>query len=559
MSLSNLRIFPLLASGFAAVIVLTVVLGIVGISNVSSISELTAKLYRHPYAVSTATLEANGNIIAMHRGMKDVALAADSAAIDAAAKTVDAYEEKVFANFALLKERFLGDAITLERTLKAIQDWRPIRQEVIRLMHEGRKADAAAITRGKGAAQVELINKEMGALLASAREKAEAFNTNAEQQSASAITLLVAVQVAVVVVALGIAIAITRSIAGRLGALRDTMARLADQDFSVAIPFTDRRNEFGEVARTVQVFKDNMITARRLEAEKQEEQQREIARAARRAELTQEFEAVITRTLTAVSGTVQQVHVMSDGLNATADQTTRQSAAVATAAEQASANVQTVATASEELSATVAEISRRIEESTRISREAVDGIQNTDTTMTSLETAAQKIGEIVNLINNIASQTNLLALNATIEAARAGEAGKGFAVVAGEVKSLASQTAKATEEIANYIDAIQNTTRTAVNSIKEVGGTIGQVDTVLSSIASAVEQQNAATQEISRNVQEAAQGNTEVSRNIADVSKAAGSTGTMASDMLTVANELMDEAGSLRSEVERFLENVRAA
>ncbi|MCC7168208.1 MAG: methyl-accepting chemotaxis protein, partial [Rhodospirillales bacterium] len=211
------------------------------------------------------------------------------------------------------------------------------------------------------------------------------------------------------------------------------------------------------------------------------------------------------------------------------------------------------------LNSSTAEIGRRVSETTRITAEAVEGIHQTDKTVSSLDVAAQKIGEIVSLINDIASQTNLLALNATIEAARAGEAGKGFAVVANEVKSLANQTARATGEIGQQVADIQSATRAAVDSIKSVGSTVDQVNTVVASIAAALEQQNAATRDIVRNVEEASSGNQSVAANVGSIRQAAEQTGEMADAMFKVADELMGEAKTLQSEVVSFLRNVRAA
>jgi methyl-accepting chemotaxis protein len=255
--------------------------------------------------------------------------------------------------------------------------------------------------------------------------------------------------------------------------------------------------------------------------------------------------------------TVRQVHSSSDGLQNTAVLASQQGAAVATAAEQSASNVNTVAAAAEQMGASVQEIARQISTTVAIAADAVAGAQRANATMSSLDESARRIGEVVDLIKTIASQTNLLALNATIEAARAGEAGKGFAVVAGEVKGLANQTSKATEEISAQIGAVQTSTQDAVESIRSVGDIIDRVSGIVTSIASAVEQQSAATQEIVRSVQQAAAGNGEITRNIADLSRAAGETGDMARVMFTAASELLDEAETLRREVGVFLNGMR--
>jgi methyl-accepting chemotaxis protein len=232
---------------------------------------------------------------------------------------------------------------------------------------------------------------------------------------------------------------------------------------------------------------------------------------------------------------------------------------VAAASTQTSVNVQTVATATEELAVSVQEIGRQVAQSARIAGQAVEDARQTDATVQALAAGAQKIGDVVTIIQDIANQTNLLALNATIEAARAGDAGKGFAVVASEVKALANQTGKATEEIGSQIVQIQDTTRQAVTAIQGIARTIGEINEIAASIASAVEQQNAATQEISRNVQQAAKGTQDVSNNIAGVKQAATETGVAATEVLGAAKDLSRQSGELRGEVDHFIADVQAA
>ena len=271
------------------------------------------------------------------------------------------------------------------------------------------------------------------------------------------------------------------------------------------------------------------------------------------------FEANVKTVVDAVTASATQLQSTAQSMTATAEETNRQASSVAAASEQASANVQTVASASEELSSSIAEIARQVAESSHMSNDAAEQARNTNTQVESLAAAAQKIGEVVNLISDIAEQTNLLALNATIEAARAGEAGKGFAVVASEVKSLASQTAKATEEISGQIGSIQTATTDAVAAIREIAKTIESLSEIASTIAAATEQQGAATQEIAGSVQQAASGTTEVSNNIAGVTQAASEAGASASQVLDAANGLTQQSDNLRAEVDRFLGEVRAA
>ena len=270
-----------------------------------------------------------------------------------------------------------------------------------------------------------------------------------------------------------------------------------------------------------------------------------------------EFESQVSGMVNMVSSAATELQATAQSMAATAEQTSRQATSVATAAEHASANVETVATATEELATSIQEISRQVSQSTTIASSAVDEARRTNTLVQGLSTAAQRIGEVVKLINDIASQTNLLALNATIEAARAGDAGKGFAVVAGEVKNLANQTAKATDEISSQITAVQNATKDAVTAIQGLGNTIGKMSEISSAIAAAVEEQGAATQEIARNVQQAAEGTSQVTSSIAMVTQAAGESGQAAREVLTAAGELSRQSERLSAQVNGFLTEVR--
>ena len=273
----------------------------------------------------------------------------------------------------------------------------------------------------------------------------------------------------------------------------------------------------------------------------------------------EEFDHKAKAGLGTVASAASQLESVANSLSANARQSSEQSTAVAAASQQASANVQTVASAAEELTSSVQEISRQVAESTKIAGDAVNQANKTNVTVKGLAEAAQKIGDVVKLIQDIASQTNLLALNATIEAARAGEAGKGFAVVAAEVKNLANQTAKATEEISGQVAQIQDATSQSVGAIQDIATTIVSVNQIATAIAAAVEEQGAATKEIARNVQEAARGTQEVSSNISGVSQSAGETGEIANSVLSAAAELSRQSDSLRKEVEGFFATIRAA
>jgi methyl-accepting chemotaxis protein len=349
-------------------------------------------------------------------------------------------------------------------------------------------------------------------------------------------------------------------IARPIGRITASMGVLAAGDVDAAIPFASRKDEIGSMAAAVQVFRDNMIRTRELEAQQQEAERR--AAAQRKAEMHQlaaEFESAVGAIVNTVSANATQLEAAAGTLTRTAAVTQQLAGTVAAASHQASSNVQSVASATEEMTSSVTEISRQVQESARIAGDAVTQAQQTDTRITALSHAAGRIGDVVKLITAIAEQTNLLALNATIEAARAGEAGRGFAVVASEVKQLASQTAKATDEIGTQIAGMQTATQESVAAIKEIGNTIGRIAQIASTIAAAVEEQGAATQEIARNVGEAARGTGQVASNITDVNRGAGETGSASSQVLASAQSLSSESGHLKGEVEKFLATVRAA
>lgn len=370
----------------------------------------------------------------------------------------------------------------------------------------------------------------------------------------SLIALIVVVLLAAVIMVL------VRIVAARpVKTLTQAVETLAGGDTHVTVPMTNRGDEMGVMAKAVEFFRQKLIEVEELR-QRQAEVEATAAEERRRAmlQLADGFEASVKGIVQTVSSAATQLEANAQSMSAVAEESARQATAVATAATEASANVTTVAAASEELSSSISEISRQVAESSNITRIAVDEVAKTGETVESLAVAAEKIGGIVQLINDIASQTNLLALNATIEAARAGDAGKGFAVVASEVKNLATQTSKATEEISSQISGMQNVTRAAVGAMSEIRGTIGRINEISSGIAAAVEEQSAATQEISNNAQQAANGTDEVNRNISGVSRASENAGSASSQVLNAAGDLSRQSHALADEVDGFIAKVRA-
>jgi len=351
-----------------------------------------------------------------------------------------------------------------------------------------------------------------------------------------------------------------RSISNPITRMNTVMRRLSGGELDTEVPFTTRTDEIGDMADAVQVFKDNALEVKRLEAEQKEMEARTEAQAkAAREKLAADFEAAVGGIVDSVASAATEMLASAQTLSASAAETSTRSATVAAAAEEASTNVQAVSGAAEELSSSISEINRQVSESQQVSEVAVTNVDATNQRVSQLTSAADKIGEVIALITDIAEQTNLLALNATIEAARAGEAGKGFAVVAAEVKELAGQTAKATEEIGKQIKGIQGATQETVGAIGSIGETIQQIRAVSTAISASVEQQGAATFEIARNIEQVSGGVGEVTSTIAGVSSTAQETGAASTQLVAAANELSKQSEMLRGEVDRFLSGVRAA
>jgi methyl-accepting chemotaxis protein len=482
----------------------------------------------------------------MHRHEKDFMLRRDQRYVDEM-KTSAAEFIKTLSAVAITPPVMAGINSKLENYLKAFAAWVETAQQTAAydasMMNTFRAFEPLMVEITQG---VERIYKEADAAEAATRDSVKQW-------------LVIAFVLSIVLV-FGLSRLIGRSISKALASMASAMTRLAGGDFKIVTPGLGRKDEIGEMAGAVQVFKNNMIETERMRAEQsQAAQLQSQQRKADMNKIADGFESAVGEIIEAVSSASIELEASAGTLSSTAERAQEITTMVAAASEEASTNVQSVASATEELSSSVNEISRQVQESARVANEAVGQARATNDRVGQLSKAAARIGDVVELINSIASQTNLLALNATIEAARAGEAGRGFAVVASEVKALAEQTAKATGEIGQQVAGIQAATEESVGAIREISGTIERLSEISSTIAAAVEEQGATTQEISRNVQQAAQGTTQVSSNIADVQRGAGETGSASSQVLSAAQSLSNDSNRLKLEVGKFLDSVRAA
>jgi methyl-accepting chemotaxis protein len=559
--LQNTRILVRLAAMVAVMFALMAAVAVVGIRGMGSANEGLRTVYMD----RAVPLEQIGTIqsdyFMVRIAIMDAVAAHDVAVIQKdrgeiadLVKHGQARWEAYLATYLTPEEKVLAAAAQ-----RSFTDYDAVRERVLDRLSSGDFDGGKALAKAEGTPALAKLMDDIAKLKVLQVDVAKSEYERAAAGYAADRLMLISGLVIAVLLGSGVAYVIGRSVTVPLRRIIGVMQALTAGDLTVAVAGTERKDEVGEVARAVAVFKDGLADAERLRQEQEGAKQRtEAERREAMLALASRFEQTVGGVVNDVTSSAQQLQSAAQAMTATAEETSRQSTAVAAASEQTTQNVQTVASATEELSASISEIGSQVGESSRIVANAVRQADETNDKVQSLAAAAQKIGDVVRLINDIAGQTNLLALNATIEAARAGEAGKGFAVVASEVKTLATQTAKATDEIGGQIRAIQEATGASAEAIATITETIRRVNEISTAIASAVEEQGAATQEISRNVQQAAQGTTEVASNIAGVTQAAGETGAVANQVLSAAVALSRGGMELKGQVGEFLRTIRA-